>query len=339
MIDDPVFIVGTERSGSNLLRLLLNQLPSLHIPHPPHLMRDLTKVLSRFGDLQDSNNFRKLVDVAVHLVELHFAPWPMVIDRDQVFACAKKRDLYSIFAAIYDQSLQATEKKRWGCKSTFMISHVQDVLNHHDHPQFIHLVRDPRDVAVSARTSVFCHYHPYLVARLWKKEQAEAAYWRGRLGSQTWLTLRYEDLIRDPQPELKRVCDFLKDPYSPGLLQYFETPQARGLSDLSRSWENVSRPILTNNSEKFLSQLRPSEIELIEGETWQEMEALNYKLTDPDAKSRHRPSPIHRAQYLLKDNAEMLVHELKAFRQDKNARSRLRKRAYLLSVGLGLGAI
>ena len=35
----PVFIVGTERSGSNLLRVMLNASSELAVPHPPHVMR------------------------------------------------------------------------------------------------------------------------------------------------------------------------------------------------------------------------------------------------------------------------------------------------------------
>ncbi len=33
----PIFMIGTQRSGSNLLRLMLNQLPEIAAPHPPSL--------------------------------------------------------------------------------------------------------------------------------------------------------------------------------------------------------------------------------------------------------------------------------------------------------------
>jgi hypothetical protein len=35
----PFFIVGTERSGSNLLRVILDTHPALSVPHPPHILR------------------------------------------------------------------------------------------------------------------------------------------------------------------------------------------------------------------------------------------------------------------------------------------------------------
>jgi len=39
MTADPLFILGTERSGSNLLRLICNAHSRITIPHPPHILR------------------------------------------------------------------------------------------------------------------------------------------------------------------------------------------------------------------------------------------------------------------------------------------------------------
>src|SRR4030065_1091704 len=72
---DPIFIVGTERSGSNLLRAILNAHENICIPHPPHIMNELAHLVPRYGDLSQDKNFRRLIDHAVRVVELHFAPW------------------------------------------------------------------------------------------------------------------------------------------------------------------------------------------------------------------------------------------------------------------------
>ena len=48
-------LIGTQRSGSNLFRLMLNEFDDIYAPHPPHL-------LSTFYDLQKNyNDFDKLV--------------------------------------------------------------------------------------------------------------------------------------------------------------------------------------------------------------------------------------------------------------------------------------
>ena len=152
MIENPLFIVGSERSGSNLLRAMLNQLPNVIIPHPPHLMRDLAPFFERYGDLNEDRNLRRLIDHAENLVDLHFAPWPFRLDKGQIFDEAvrlNRRSPYAVYALIYEQYRAHEDKGRWGCKSTFMIHNVKDVLAHHKNPQFLHLVRDGRDVAAS----------------------------------------------------------------------------------------------------------------------------------------------------------------------------------------------
>src|SRR5262249_10977142 len=147
------FIIGTERSGSNLLRLILNQHPSITIPHPPHILKTMMPVERLYGDLRRDANFKKLVDDAVRLVELHFAPWDVPIDLKSVLAEAAGRDVYCVKAAIYNQFRRAMGKPRWGCKSTFVIHYVDRVRRWHPDAQFIHLVRDGRDVAASAKRS------------------------------------------------------------------------------------------------------------------------------------------------------------------------------------------
>jgi hypothetical protein len=332
MIDNPIFIVGTERSGSNLLRLLLNEISGIAIPHPPHLMRDLSKVIWRYGDLQVDANFRRLIGDAVQLVRLHFSPWPFELSTERIFKEAVARNLYAVYAAIHEQYLEQSGRKRWGCKSTFMIEHVGDVVAHHAEPQFIHLVRDVRDVAVSARRSVFSHYHPYFVAKLWQREQAKGLSWATQLPAKAWLTVRYEDLIADPESKMREVCRFLGARYNEKIMRFFEGESARELSGLSRSWENVARPVLRENAQKFRRELSGEEIRLIESVAWHEMEALGYTpLTEP-VELHDPPSWLRRAQFRLEEEWMMLKEEGKALLKDRNARYRLKKKAYLLTL-------
>jgi hypothetical protein len=328
VIEDPIFIVGTERSGSNLLRLLLNELDGVCVPHPPHLMRDLTPVIGRYGDLDRDENFLRLIRDAIKLVELHFAPWPFKLDEAAALLEAPKRDLYSVYAAIYEQYRLHRGKRRWACKSTFMIHQVDEVLKHHRAPRFIHLVRDARDVAVSARTSVFCHYHPYFVADLWRREQSLGLEAAGRLTPETWFTLRYEDLIQDPARMMKAVCAFLNEPYRDDLLRFFEKSEAKELSQLSRSWENVARPIIAANREKFRTSLAAEDIALIETVAGPVMREFGYA-TETDGP---KPGTLTKAGFRIAEEWMMWKEEGRALLKDRNARDRFKKKAYLWSL-------
>ena len=55
----PVFMIGTQRSGSNLLRLMLNQLSDIASPHPPHILERMFPLMDHYGDLDKDENYKK----------------------------------------------------------------------------------------------------------------------------------------------------------------------------------------------------------------------------------------------------------------------------------------
>ena len=182
MSPPPLFILGTERSGSNLLRLILDSHPRIVIPHPPHVMRYFTPLVERYGDLADAARFRRLVDDVLTLVRAHIHPWPWVPDAEDLVRRARvvpggdKPDLFSVYAALHeavrDHQL-GPDGGRWGCKSTFMIDHVDRIVAEWPGARLLWLYRDPRDVAASSRQSVFSAFHPWMTARLWDRQQRQ----------------------------------------------------------------------------------------------------------------------------------------------------------------------
>ena len=55
-------MIGTQRSGSNLLRLMLNQVPGIAAPHPPHILQRLMPLVSNYGNIEQKETFQLLVD-------------------------------------------------------------------------------------------------------------------------------------------------------------------------------------------------------------------------------------------------------------------------------------
>ena len=79
------FMIGTQRSGSNLFRVMLNQLPEVASPHPPHILTRLMPLVPTYGDLSDPNTFALLIDDACRLVELNPVEWEGVhLDRAEI---------------------------------------------------------------------------------------------------------------------------------------------------------------------------------------------------------------------------------------------------------------
>lgn len=334
MSTDPFFIIGTERSGSNLLRVILNAHSRIAVPHPPHVMKYFAPLEARYGDLGDDRNLRRLVDDVLRLLAVHIYPWDDAIDPAQVVATCRPRSLYGVTAALYDAHLAGTGKARWGCKSTFMVHHVDTVLAASPGARFLWLVRDPRDVAASSRKSVFSPCHPVLTARLWVDQQAEALALQQRLPPETLLRVRYEDLLADPPGSLARICAFLDEPFEPEMLRFFDSPAARKGAALSESWANTAQPVQAGNAGKYRKDLSPAELAQVEAVARPLMETLGYVLEDPDA-GPLVAGPATELAWRVMDGAWRLRVEWRSLRNDENHWRRWGRRLRMAQIGAG----
>lgn len=75
--DEPLvfFMVGSQRSGSNWLRSILNEREDLAGPYPPSIMREFSAILKKYGDLSVEHNFKILADHVITYVEDNPVPW------------------------------------------------------------------------------------------------------------------------------------------------------------------------------------------------------------------------------------------------------------------------
>lgn len=271
----PVFIVGTERSGSNLLRLMLDAHSRLAVPHPPHFMRYLAPVAASYGDLARPAALRRAAQDALRLLRVHIHPWEIEIDLDRVVAEAHP-SLFGVVAAFYEQYRRARGKARWGCKSTFMVDHIHQVLEVRPDARFVWLVRDPRDVAASSYHSVFNPCHPYLTASLWDAQQRRAEAALVALGPARIHRLHYEDLVADPRAALDRLCRFLGEELEPAMLEHHLSEAAMRVSSLSESWRNAGRPVSQASVGRFVRELTPVERAQVERVAGVTMRRLGY---------------------------------------------------------------
>ena len=338
----PLFIIGTERSGSNLLRVILNRHPDVAIPHPPHLLRDFAPLEPLYGDLGDDRRFAKLALDMTRLVELHFSPWETPVDARAAAAEARRRDVYGVKAALYEQYRRARGRRVWGCKSTFVVHHAERVLSLDADARFIHLVRDARDVAASARRSVFNHFHGHYVGRLWSREQDLADALGRRLGERGYLRVRYEDLLEDPRREVRRLCAFLGLDYDDALLAHDGDRDAARVAALSRSWENVDKPVLGANRGRYRAELSAGEIRALERQAFAALLRHGYAPQGDPAElaeeARRGPGAAALAGYWLSEHSRAFAVRAGALFTDRNALLRLRRASFLLGLRARLSA-
>ena len=260
----PIFMIGTQRSGSNLLRLMLNQSPRLAAPHPPHVLQRMKPLLAQYGDLDEDANFALLVDDVCRLVNANPVAWRKTpFDAKRVRARCADRSLLSVMAAIYDQHAADCGAADWVNKSLANVHYLDEIAAHFGGAaKFIYLYRDGRDVALSFQKAVVGEKHVYSIAKQWHRDQQTAlAFCRAHEASV--LRVAYEELTSAPQPLLERACDFLGIRFDPAMIEAHVSDEAAATSSAGELWCNVRRPVL-QNSGKFLREMPAEEIRIFE---------------------------------------------------------------------------
>lgn len=322
---DCAFIIGTERSGSNLLRVILDAHPDVTVPHPPHVLRYLSEIHGESGDAE------RIVDDMLAFVRGHIHPWQGVPDRAPLLERVRADPTpVGAFLALYDLHADLVGSPYWACKSTFVVHHTAAILARRPQARFLWLVRDPRDVAASSLRSVFNPYDPLLTGALWDEQQREAIRAHAALGAQSVMRLHYEDVLASPALMTARICDHLSLPLHEAMLRFHERPQARQTAVLSASWENADKPVLAGNTGKWRDRLTPTEVARVEGACRETMEALDY-VPETDAQ---RPPDAAFALAKARDWGLRLGGEWRSLRGDAIHWKRWRRRARLARLQL-----
>jgi hypothetical protein len=261
----PVQIVGTQRSGSNLLRLMLNQLNGVFAPHPPHILKTFYKIIDYYGDLRVDANFYDLVSDICEFVRLNPVPWRNdSLDPEVVIRYCTERSLFEIYRRIYEINALSHKAKFWFNKSMQNVYFIDEFTKKGFNPYIIHLVRDGRDVALSFKNTIVGDKHIYHLAKKWNEDQEKSSYFVRKFGKQRATTVKYEDLLHDPENEIKKICYLLKIEYSEEILKFYESEESQITATSGEMWSNLTLPIIKNNFNKYKRGLSTDEIVLFE---------------------------------------------------------------------------
>ena len=153
-------IIGTQRSGSNLLRLMLNQLPEIETPHPPHLLQIFTPLLTGYGSLDVKENFETLVNDVWQYIQVNPVAWyNFNTTPAQIINRYKQPSLTEIFRVVYEIKAEYKHARYWSCKSMANVYFLQE-MEAGMQPFYIHLLRD---VAASFKNAIVGEKHIYLI--------------------------------------------------------------------------------------------------------------------------------------------------------------------------------
>ncbi|HLL89211.1 MAG TPA: sulfotransferase, partial [Tepidisphaeraceae bacterium] len=221
--EKPFFIIGSERSGTTLLMVMLGTHPRLAVPEVTWYYPRFRPYLHTYGPLSDERNFRTLVEEMVHGLKTPYSglavnPRTVV---DETLAFCKERSFAGAVDAILSHFAAAKGKPRWGEKTPHNLYYVHEILEDFPDAQFVHINRDGRDVVVEQIDSAFGPTNVYAGAKIWKRcARTAAPLKKGGVPASQFLDVHYEQLVHEPTTVLQRVCEFLGEDYSDDMLNF-----------------------------------------------------------------------------------------------------------------------
>lgn len=305
--------IGTQRSGSNLLRLILNQHDLISAPHPPHLLKTFVPLLPYYREVY-GNWLRNLIEDMCLWVESNPVPWTnVVLNREEI--ANSSASIYDVFEQIYIQKAKADKAEIWCCKSTFNVHYV-DQLETKIRPFYIHLYRDGRDVAASFKKILVGQKHAYHLAKQWHDEQMISLRFLQGIEEGRKIHISYESLLDRPDEIVSTICSKLELEYDNNMLRYYTSEESQHTADSGKMWESVIKPIIKNNRGKFFNELAEEEIIIFEKVAGSALEKLGYE----------RASPIEKNIILDVDRYDMLNAKMIAERRKNTTIQELQNR-------------
>ncbi|MCC6224097.1 MAG: sulfotransferase [Thermoleophilia bacterium] len=270
----PLFVLGVRRSGTTLLRVMLDRHPELAIPDESYFIPQLAaRHRGRLDPGAFEDDLRRLPalaawGVAASDVRARLRPGATVADGI--------RAVYELYAA-------RRGKRRWGDKTPLYMRYLPLLERLFPDARYVHLVRDGRDVALS-----FLSVPAGIMTESWghpRDAGAFACQWRtevlaarelGRRAGDRYLEVRYEALVADPPRELERICAHGALVYNSGMLDY------AGTVDVSRKahQQSLLRPP-TPGLRDWRAAMAPGTVDAFESVAGDVLAGLGYTVSSP----------------------------------------------------------
>jgi Sulfotransferase family len=247
------FVVGVNRSGTTLLRMMLDAHPELTIPPETHFIPEVIRRANH------ENTRRRLI----RSITKHPRWGDFGLDEDEFRARAKKvRPLTAANAirCFYELYAEKQGKPRWGDKTPRYMRAMPRITKALPEARFIHLIRDGRDVALSQRERVIDGSTVSMGAMgdRWSRRIAAAREGAAEIRGDAYLELRYEDLVAEPEATLRRICAFIDIRFDPAMLDYHERASDR-LAEMDRDLDNPDNGIVRTGTNRMAAHALTSE--------------------------------------------------------------------------------
>lgn len=281
----PIFIVGSGRSGTTLLRDILGKHQNIYpIQGETHLFSDKSNPYIEYLNAFEAGNDIKSLTLTIissiifgHECATIFArkkKFPkevkeILCEVKEFFNLEDYKERYGVFDLCAKFITFKENKNRWVEKTPSNIFNITHILNYYPNAKFIHIYRDPRAVYCSwkyARQDYFQNSNIFECLYTWNTAQTIAEDLLHNSPGQFY-NLRYENLITNQEEELKKLCNFIDEEYEKSLLD---------IEVINSSFVQNEKGFIKEMIYRWKSKLSSYEIILIDIKTRKNRYKLNY---------------------------------------------------------------
>jgi hypothetical protein len=265
---EPIFIIANPRSGSTLLRLMLTSHPNICVP--PECGWIVGKY-DKYGSCNGDIDYGSFVEDFFHTSTKKVETWD-ILPKELMGALMEKspntyQELVNTVYQLYIDKHQPG-KKVWGDKNNFYVHHIDELLEMFPKAKYIFLSRDGRDVAVSYMD--MSQYTQKYAPRVTSDPVVAFGEWANvqstidrKLQGKDFVSVKYEELVQDPETVLAALCRSIGQVYSSDMLLYHKNnyePVA------TLAWKQKTKePPMTSQVGRWKNSLTPTQLESIEG--------------------------------------------------------------------------
>jgi len=254
-----LFIVGMPRSGTKLLRDLLNRHAEVSVfPNESHVIPFFSERFERYGDVLIFSNFEKFYNDFINTTFYkRVSKKDFQVDLDDWFRRLSdntfKEALY-VFFQIYKEK---TDSQIVGDKTPSYISHVPLLVDLFPNAKFIHIYRDPRDYVLSMENA--WNKNKYRSAQRWKIQINKFITDSKLVSKDNLFEVSYENLIDHPRDVMNKLCKFLKVNFSENMLNLNSPSEnlgsAKGLLNIKSGNHSNWKNLLTEKEKIYIEKI------------------------------------------------------------------------------------
>lgn len=261
--ESPIFVIGTGRSGTTLLRQMLNAHPNIHITHESAF----------YSHLRLTPPSTSLDGFLLRYFDTFSFAW-MRLDPREVFASLPPNlsldDAHIAYREILKAKAAERGKRRFGDKNPLDTQNLERMFRDFPNARVIFIVRHPVPTVQSFGQMPFGTGSPFINGLLCRVQYSHIKPYFDRI-----LEVRLEDLSRDPRSMMQSILNFVGEPWDDAVLDHVRNAQT---DDLPPSPWFVGATQRAPNQREGSSreQLSPSWTRIVEWLNQETMERYDY---------------------------------------------------------------